>query len=46
MLVCFETCIGKIFKNSRNMFVQGFHIRVMSVSHGFDVILNVVEVVF
>ena len=45
-LVCIGNCIGKFFKHSRDVVVQGFHIRVMFVSHGFDVIANVVEVRF
>ena len=43
LLVCIGTCIGKFFKHSRDVVIQGFHIRVMFVSHGFDFIVNVVK---
>ena len=49
MFVCLGTCIGKFFNNSRDVFIQGFHIIVIFFihgSHGFDVIVNVVEVRF
>ena len=49
MLVHIGTCIGKFCKHIIYVFIQGFHIRLMFVSHGshgFDVILNVFEVRF
>ena len=45
-LVCIETLISKFFKHSRDVLVQGFHIKLMFVIRGFDVILNVVKVGF
>ena len=41
LLVYLGTCIDKSFKHRRYVVAQGFHIRVMFFSHGFDVILNI-----
>ena len=49
MLVYLGTCIGNFCKHSIDVFIQGFHIILMFVghgSHGFDVIVNFVEVIF
>ena len=49
MLVYLGTCIGEFCKHRRYFFTQGFLIGVMFVSHGshgFDVIVDVVEIRF
>ena len=35
LIFCLGTCIGKFSKNIRDVVIQGFHNRVMFVSHGF-----------
>ena len=46
MIICLGACIGKFCKHIRYVVIQGFHIMVMFVSHGFDIIVNVVGVRF
>ena len=46
MFVCLGNCIGKFCKNSIDVIIQGFHIRVLFFSHDFDVILNVFKIRF
>ena len=49
MLVCLGTCSCKVLKHTRDVIIHGFHIRVMfvnQVSQGFDVIVNVIKVIF
>ena len=46
MLVCLGTCIVNFCKHSRDVVIQGFHIRVMSVSYGFDFVVNFFKVRF
>ena len=46
LFVYLGTCISKFCKHIRYVFIQGFHIRSMFLSHGFDVIVNVIKVIF
>ena len=46
LIVYLGTCIGNFCKHIRYVVIQSFHIRVMFVSHGYDVIVNFVQVIF
>ena len=46
LLVCIGTCKSNFCKYIRDMFVNGFHIRVMLIVYGFHFRVNVAKVIF